>query len=67
MSVSEKKSNLLRTIPNSNLGVRKQDVLRIHKENMQMVTKLAKMKVKQDILVPIDKSKAFIFNGIDLT
>ena len=24
------------------------------------------MKVKQDILVPIDKSKAFIFNGIDL-
>ena len=34
MSVSEKKSNLLRTIPNSNLGVRKQDVLRIHKENM---------------------------------
>ena len=31
-----------------------------------MVTKLAKMKVKQDILVPIDKSKAFIFNGIDL-
>lgn len=56
----------LRTIPNSNLTQRKNDVLRIHKENLQFVTKLAEMKAKQDMLIPLDKQKVFTELSLDL-
>ena len=49
----------MRTIPNSNLNDRKRAVLKIHKENMQMVSKLANMKARQEILVPFDKTNIF--------
>ena len=48
------KATHLKTIPNSNLGVRKRDVLRIHKENLNFVTRLATLKANQDVLIPID-------------
>ena len=41
---AEKISSSMKTIPNSNLNQRKHEVLRIHKENMRMVKKLAVMK-----------------------
>ena len=52
----EKSGTRLKTIPNSNLNERKRAVLRIHKENLQMVTNLAKMKARQELLVPLDKN-----------
>ena len=40
----------MKTIPNSNLGLRKREVLEIHKENLKMVKRLADMKAHQEIL-----------------
>ena len=46
----------LKTIPNSNLAERKRTVLRIHQENLKMVTKLGKIGATQQILVPLGKN-----------
>ena len=51
----------MKSIPNSNLNQRKNEVLRIHKENMRMVKKLAEMKAHQEILVPV-KLESGLFN-----
>ena len=48
------KATHLKTIPNSNLADRKKDVLRIHKENLQFVSRLATLKANQDVLIPLD-------------
>ena len=45
-NLNDKGAVKLRTIPNSNLNDRKRAVLRIHKENLQMVTRLANLKAK---------------------
>ena len=52
----------MKTIPNSNLHKRKNEVLRIHKENMRMVKKLAVMKAHQEILVPVKTEAGGLFN-----
>ena len=52
----------MKTIPNSNLNQRKNEVLRIHKENMRMVKKLAVMKAHQEILVPVKNEHGSLFN-----
>ena len=44
IQMPEKSAVRLRTIPNSNLNERKREVLRIHKQNMDMVTRLASTK-----------------------
>ena len=60
VSVPEtKNSSRLRTIPATNLGIRKQAVLKIHKENLQMVTRLAEMKCNQELLVPDTNASQF--------
>lgn len=59
VAAPEKLSTRLRTIPNTNLGDRKREVLRIHQENLKMVTKLAEMKVKQDLLVKENRKNVF--------
>jgi len=44
ISISNNRGTVLKTIPCSNLFVRKQAVLRIHKENLRIVRKLEEMK-----------------------
>ena len=51
------RSTHLKTIPNSNLNDRKKDVLRIHKENLNFVTRLAQLKADQSVLIPLDQQK----------
>jgi len=55
LTQTEKNATKLKTIPNSNLAERKRDVLRIHKENLKFVTRLAEMKARQEMLIPLEK------------
>jgi hypothetical protein len=48
----------MQTIPASNLKERKQDVLRIHKENMKIVKRLADMNCTQNILMASPRAEA---------
>lgn len=66
MTVPDKHATRLKTIPNSNLAERKREVLRIHKENLQFVEKLAIMKAKQELLVPLDQQKGFTELSLEL-
>ena len=54
-STESRNASKLKTIPNSNLAERKRDVLRIHAENLKFVTRLAEMKARQDMLIPLDR------------
>ena len=55
ISKNDLKATHLKTIPNSNLGERKNDVLRIHKENLRFIQRLANLKAHQDVLIPLDQ------------
>ncbi len=64
--VPDKNQTKLRTIPNSNLSQRKTDVLRIHKENLKMVSKLSEMKANQELLVSMENDKAAHASNFDM-
>ena len=65
-STENKNATKLKTIPNSNLAERKRDVLRIHAENLKFVTRLATMKARQDMLIPLDRQKGYSELSLEL-
>ena len=65
-STESRNASKLKTIPNSNLAERKRDVLRIHAENLKFVTRLAEMKARQDMLIPLDRQKGYSELSLEL-